>query len=114
MKQNRLTVKLDPHTFGGSKASEKLSKVLNEQHPELVAKVGGFYHKFTAHLNSCVIAAPYFQGGGLCTMMELYKQHKLAIIQETTMPDIIKSLFSNVVLTAFKVRLSSCKASHKS
>lgn len=105
MKQKRLTVKVDPHTFGGSRASESLARVLNEQHPELVTKVGGVYHKFTEHLTSCEQAAAYFPNGGLRTMLEMYKQHKFATVRKSTLPDIVKSLLLNVMSTAFKLSL---------
>lgn len=105
MKQKRLTVKLDPYTFGGSPASVGLAKILNEQHPELVAKVGARYHKFTAQLACCVSAAHLFPDGGMRTLIELYKQHQFASVRKAGMPDAVTSRLLNVLSTSYKMNL---------
>jgi len=104
MKQKRLTVKIDPHTFGGSPASESLAKILNE-HPRFVSKVGAYYHKYTEHLTECLYAANHFAGGSLRPMMELYKQHKFESIKKSGMPEVIISHLLNVMSTYYKINL---------
>jgi hypothetical protein len=105
MKQKRLTVKVDPHTFGGSPASENLAKILNDHYPHLVSKVSCFYHKFTEHLTNCLYSARHFPNGGLRTMMELYKQHKFESIRKSGMPDVVISHLLNVMTTSYKINL---------
>lgn len=105
MKQKRLTVKLDPYTFGGSLASAGLAKILNDQHPELVTKVGGRYHKFTAQLACCVSAAHLFPNGGMRTLVELYKQQQFAAVSKSGMPEAIVSRLLNVMAASYKTNL---------
>ncbi len=105
MKWKRLTVRIDPHTFGGSKASENLALILNDDHPELVTKVGAYYHGFTGHLTNCLYAAHHFPNGGLRVMLELYKKHKYETIKNSGMPEKVISHLWNVMSTAYKVNL---------
>jgi|APCry1669193128_1035447.scaffolds.fasta_scaffold15299_2 hypothetical protein len=105
MKQKRLTVKVDPHTFGGSPASENLAKILNDHHPRLVTKVGAYYHKYTEHLTECLYAAQHFPSGSLRGMMELYKQHRFEHIRNSGMPDTVISHLLNVMSTSYKINL---------
>jgi hypothetical protein len=105
MKLKRLTVKLDPHTFGGTRASEKLADILNEHYPELVTKVGGFYHKFTAQMTNCANAAHHFPEGGLRTMMELYKKQKFETVSKSGMPPAVISHLLNIMSASYKQNL---------
>jgi hypothetical protein len=105
MKQKRLTVKVDPHTFGGSVASENLTKILNEKYPHLVAKVGAYYGKFTEHSTNCVYAAIHFPNGSLETMMNLYKEQQFETIRKSGMPDLVISHLLNVMTVAFRKSL---------
>lgn len=105
MKQKRLTVKIDPHTFGGSPASESLAMILNDQYPNLVSKVSVHYHKFHRHLTTCLYSAHNFPDGSLEAMMELYKQHKFTMINKSDMPDVVKSHLINVMSASYKINL---------
>lgn len=114
MKHKRLTIKVDPHTYGGSPASEKLSAILNENYPNLVTKVGAYYHKFTEHLSNCVYASHYFPNGGMRIMMELYKRNKFEAIKKSGMPEVIISHLLNVMSFSYKINLRAADELMKS
>ena len=96
--------KLDPHTFGGSPASESLASILNNN-PRYVAKVSAYYHKFTEHLTNCLYSAQHFPNGTFNVMMELYKEHRFEHIRNSGMPDVIISHLLNVMTTSYKTNL---------
>jgi uncharacterized protein (DUF3820 family) len=102
MKQKRLTVKVDPHTFGGSVTSKHLSNILNDQYPHLVSKVGAYYCMFAEHNNNCVRAAKHFPNGGLGIMMQLYKNHKFESIKKSGMPEIVITHLLNVMTYLYR------------
>jgi hypothetical protein len=102
MKQKRLTVKVNPYTFGGSTASGNLSKMLNDQYPHLVSKVGAYYGKFSEHCNNCVRAAKHFPNGGLGIMMCLYKEHKFESIKKSGMPEVVITHLLNVMTYSYR------------
>ena len=101
--------KLDPHTLGGTKASETLAKILNEQFPQCIAKTSAFYHKFTAHLASCVRSSKCFSDGGLATMVQLYKEHKFKVVRNSNLPEIVKSYLLNVMSVSYYQTLLKIK-----
>jgi hypothetical protein len=105
MKQKRLTIKVAPHTFGGTPASENLSKILTENYPQLVSKVGAYYSKFTEHSTNCIYAAIHFPNGSLETMMLLYKNHIFESIKESGMPTVVISHLLNVMTVSYRKSL---------
>lgn len=100
MKQNYH--KLDKHTFGGTRASENLVDMLLKEYPQCISKVSKFYHKFNAHMTSCVYALKHFPDGGLITMMELYRDHIFDNVNKSNLPEIVKTHLLNVMTYSFR------------
>jgi len=101
--------KLSPHTFGGSRASENLTEMLNTQYPHIISKVSRHYHSFTRHMVDCLHASKHFSDGGFGVMVELYKQHKFDIVRQSNMPDFVKSHLLNIMSTSYKIRFAEIK-----
>lgn len=112
MKQN--FEKLDRHTFGGTKASENLADMLITKYPRCISKTSKFYHKFNAHMTSCVYALKHFPNGGLITMMELYRDHIFDSVNKSSLPEEVKTHLLNVMTYSFRWKYKVVKEINQS
>ena len=93
---------IDPHTFGGSKASENLAKILNTEHPRLCRKVGSYYNEFSERLCQMIHCWRFFPRGGLSELMELYRAKKLETIRKAKLPMLVESHLLNVMTVQYR------------
>ena len=102
MKQKRLTKKIDSRTLGGNQAGINLVEMLNERYPQLISKVSAYYHKFNDHLTSLIYSQKHFiHKGVLVQIMHLYRDYKLNIVKNSTLPDEVKSHLLNIMCASF-------------
>ena len=98
----QITMKLDPHTFGGSKACEILSKVLEEQNdPKLVSKIGCSLAKFHWYMNQ--VNNKYLLNLVLKDFSERIKDNL------SNWPGSCVTLTINIMTTRYRIRLKEIK-----
>jgi len=90
---------VDPHTFGGSKASENLADILENHYPRLIPKVSRYAwnHRYA----------------GLASLMALHKEKKLAQVQDSNLPEEVKSHLLNVMCVVYHEKLKVIKSMHE-
>lgn len=100
---------LDPHTFGGSRASENLAKILMEN-PRLIRKVSSTYHKFTHNLGRLLVTAKYFRGDGFIQeIMSMYRKKIFDKVKNSNYPTLIESHLLNVMNASYAETLVKVK-----
>jgi hypothetical protein len=93
---------IDPHTFGGSKASENLAAILNNDHPRLGRKVGAFYHDFSERMCQMMHCWRFFPRGGLLELMELFRDKKIERVKQAKLPTVVESHLLNVMAAQYR------------
>jgi len=99
---------LDPHTLGGTKASENLAKILMEN-PRLIRKVSSCYHKFTLHMSKFVKCADHFGLGTLQELMCMYRNKQFNRVKNAKYPKSIESHLLNILTAAYSETLVKIK-----
>lgn len=100
---------IDPHSFGGTKASETLAFLLNTKYPTLVRKVGSYYHQYNSDLADMSTSWWHYKDGGLIELMVLHRDKKFSVVENSTLPTELKSFLLNVMSVSFAKRLSDVK-----
>lgn len=93
---------LDPHTFGGSKASENLVTILNTEFRSLRTSVGRTYHKYTSILSSLKLSKDNFDNGNLATIIEIYYNYIINHIKLKKYPPKVESHLLCAIKIAYK------------
>jgi DNA gyrase/topoisomerase IV subunit B len=105
MRQRRLTVKVDPFTFGGIKASKILAEILNEKYPHSVERVGCYYNKYTRDLKGFLNAWQIIPRGTLLDVMSMHRTKHLNKIADSKLPEEVKRFLQNVMQKEYKETL---------
>ena len=95
------SIRLDRHTFGGTAASEMLAFMLITKYPMCIHKVSGYYHQYNRDVTNMVYAWKHFKNGGLLELMELHKQKKFSIVNNSNLPAEVKSFLLNVMSVSY-------------
>lgn len=100
---------VEPHTFGGTRASEVLAKMLNEKYPQCTTKVGAYYAHYTRDLKGFSCAWQCFPNGGLMELMLLHKKNRFETIKQSSLPEEIKRFLFNVLCVAYNMKSRSIR-----
>jgi len=95
------SIKLDYHTFGGTEASETLAFMLTTKYPMCIHKVSSYYHQYNRDVTNMMYAWKHFKNGGLLELMELHKQKKFSVINNSNLPAEVKSFLLNVMSVSY-------------
>lgn len=102
---------LDPHTLGGTKASENLAKILMEN-PKLIRRVSSCYHKFTSIMAGLAKSAEHMDSGTVIEILHLYRNKKFAEVRRVNYPPNIESHLLNILTVAYAETLVKVKRIH--
>lgn len=91
---------LDPHTFGGTKASENLALILMEN-PRVIRKVSSTYHKFTLHMSLFVKCADHLGMGLIQELLCMYRNKQFDRVKNSKYPTLIESHLLNVLSVSY-------------
>jgi hypothetical protein len=102
VKLKHLNAKLDPHTFGGSRASEALADILSKQHPNLISKVACVYHHFSVCMKGLRKSWPNFKGTEAIFLMELCRTHLFDKVKNFNLPPLVESHLLNIMTASYR------------